>query len=125
MCRITYSNYDSESKKFNFSIEGLDKRTLENKVDDPMSKYRKMLDENVSVTLTKIALHTLKHSVDLYEETKDGLSHFLSERNVQDGGLHACRFNIKEHRFNILASIGVRKNIKLLLCSFLYVLINF
>ena len=50
LCSKTYCCYDRKSNKYKFSSKGLNKRTLEGCRDEPMSKYRKELQEAVNVT---------------------------------------------------------------------------
>ena len=58
------------SNKYKFNSKGLNKRTLEDCGDGPMSKYRKVLEEAVNVTSTNRGFETMKHSVATYEQTK-------------------------------------------------------
>ena len=51
-CSKTYCCYDRKSNKYKFSSKGLYKRTLEGCGDGPMSKHRKVLEEEVTVTST-------------------------------------------------------------------------
>ena len=51
LCSKTYSCYDNKSHKFKFSSKGLNKRVLEDSGDEPMAKYRRVLDEAVNLTL--------------------------------------------------------------------------
>ena len=44
LCSKTYCCYDRKSKKYKFSSKGLNKRTLEDCGDGPMSKYWKVLE---------------------------------------------------------------------------------
>ena len=74
LCSKTYYCYDRKSNKYKFSSKGLNKRTLENCGDGPMSKYRKVLDESVNVTSTNRGFRTVQHGVATYEQTKKGLS---------------------------------------------------
>ena len=76
LCSKTYCCYDRKSKKYKFSSKGLNKRTLEDCGDGPMSKYCKVLEEAVNVTSTNRGFRTMKHSVATYEQTKKGLSYF-------------------------------------------------
>ena len=85
LCSITYCCYDRKSNKYKFSIKGLNKRTLEDCGDGPMSKYRKVLEESINVTSTNIGFRTMKHSVAIYKQTKKGLSYFYPKRLVEDG----------------------------------------
>ena len=71
-----YCSYDRKSNKYKVSSKGLNKRTLEDCGDGPMSKYRKVLQEAINVTSTNRGLPTVQHSVVAYEQTKKGLSYF-------------------------------------------------
>ena len=88
LCSKTYFCYDRKSKKYKFSSKGLNKRTLEDCGDGPMSKYRKELEEAVNVISTNRGFRTLKHSVATYEQTKKGLSYFYPKRLVREDGIH-------------------------------------
>ena len=67
-----------------------------------MSKYRNVLKEVINVTSTNRGLCTLQHAVATYEQTKKGLSHFFSERNVQQDELHTRPLIYNYRLFNIL-----------------------
>ena len=82
LCSKTYFRYDSQSNEFKFSSKGLNKRTLEDSDDGPMSKYRKVLDEVLDVTSTKRGFRTIQHAVATYEQPKKALSYFYPKRNV-------------------------------------------
>ena len=84
----TFGCYDQKSNKYKFSSKGLNKKTLEDCGDGPMSKYRKTLEEAVNVTSTKRRFRTMKHSVAIYEQTKKGLSYFYPKRLVEGDGIH-------------------------------------
>ena len=81
----TYCCYDKQADKSKFSSQGLNKITLEDCGDGPMSKYRKVLEQAVNVTSTNRGLRTIQHSVATYEQTKKGLSHFYPKRIAEDG----------------------------------------
>ena len=70
LCSKTYCCYDRKSNKYKFSSKGLNKRTLEDCGDGPMSKYRKVLEEAVNVTSTNRGFRTIQHSFATYERTK-------------------------------------------------------
>ena len=89
LCSKTCCCYDRKSNKYNFSSKGLNKRTLEDRGDGPMSKYRKVLEEAVKVTSANRRFPTMKHSVVTYEQTKKGLSYFCPKRLVEEDGIHA------------------------------------
>ena len=88
LCSETYSCYDSNSNKYKFSSKGLNKRTLEDCGDGLMAKYRKVLDEFISVTLTNRGFRTVHRSVATYEQTKKGLSYFYPKTIVDADGIH-------------------------------------
>ena len=50
LCSKTYCCYDRKGNKCKFTSKGLNKRTLEDCGDGPMTKYRKVLEEAVNVT---------------------------------------------------------------------------
>ena len=70
LCNKTYCCYDEKSNNYRFSSKGLSKRTLEDCDDGLMSKYRRVLDESVYVTLTNRGFRTVQHAVATYEQTK-------------------------------------------------------
>ena len=78
-CSKTYCCYDRKSNKYKFSSKGLNKGTLEDCREGPMSKYRKVLEEAVNVTSTKRGLRTIQLSVATYEQTKKGLCFFIQK----------------------------------------------
>ena len=86
LCSKTYCCYDNKSEKFKFSNIGLNKRLLENYGDGPMAKYRRVIDEAVSLTSTNM--------VATYEQTKKGLIYFYPKRQVQDDGNHTKPLNL-------------------------------
>ena len=52
LCSKTYCCYDKKSNKFKLSSKGLNKRTLEDTGDGPMSKYKRVLDKAVNFKST-------------------------------------------------------------------------
>ena len=88
LCRNTYCCHDKQTNKYNISSKGLNKRTLEDCGDGPMSKYRKVLEESVNVTSTNRGFRTIQHSVATYEQTKKGLAYFYPKRIVEDDAIH-------------------------------------
>ncbi len=80
--------YDRKSNKYKFRSKGLNKITLDDCGDEPMTKYRKVLEEAVNVTSTNRGFRTMKHSVATYEQTKKGLSYFYPKRLVEEDGIH-------------------------------------
>ena len=83
LCRKTYCCYDSNSNKYKISSKSLNKRTLEDCGDGPMTKHRKVLDEFINVTSTNRGFRTVHHSVATCEPTKKGLSYFFSKENFR------------------------------------------
>ena len=88
LCSKTYCCYDKRTNKYKFSSKRLNKRTLEECGDGPMSKYRKVLEESVNVTSTNRGFRTIQHSVATYEQTKKGLSYFYPKRITEQDGIH-------------------------------------
>ena len=78
-----------------------------------MSKYRKGLEESVNVTSTNRGFRTIQHSVATYEQTKKGLSYFYPKRIVEEDEIHTKPL----HLYMLI--------IILIVCPFLYFLINF
>ena len=79
----TYCCYDRKSNKYKFSSKGLNKRTLEDCGDGPMTKYPKVLEEAVNVTSTNRGFRTIKHSFANYEQTKKGIVLFLPKTSCR------------------------------------------
>ena len=52
LCSKTYCCYDKKSDKFKLSSKGINKRTIEETGDGPMSKYRRVLDKAVNFNST-------------------------------------------------------------------------
>ena len=60
LCSKTYCRYDWKNNKYKFSNKGLNKRSLEDYSDGPMSKYRKVLHESVKATSTNRGFRTVQ-----------------------------------------------------------------
>ena len=88
LCSKTCCCYDRKSNKYKISSKELNKRTLEDCVDGPVTKYRKVLEDAVNVTSTNRGFRTRKNSVATYEQTKKGLSYFYKRRLVEEDGIH-------------------------------------
>ena len=58
LCSKIYCCYDQKSNKYKFTSKGVNKRTLEDCGNGPMSKYRKVLEEAVNVTPTNTGFRT-------------------------------------------------------------------
>ena len=84
----TYCCYDSKSDKFKFSSKGLNKRTLEDTGDGPMSKYRRVHDDAVNLKSTNRRFKTSNQLVGTYEQTKKGLSYVYPKREVINDGIY-------------------------------------
>ena len=65
--RKTYCCYERMNNSYNISSKGLKKRILKDSSDEPMSKYRKVLDEASHVTSTK---KRFQHSYILWQPTE-------------------------------------------------------
>ena len=72
----------------------MNKRNLEESVDDPMENYRKVLDEAINLNSTNRGFRTINHMVATYEQTKKGLSYFYPKRQVQDDGVYTKPLNL-------------------------------
>ena len=94
LCNKTYYCYDSQSNKFKFNSKGLNKRTLEDCGDGPMSKYHRVLEEVVNATSTNRGFCTIQHAIATYEQTKKGLLYFYPKRKVKQGGIHTHTLTI-------------------------------
>ena len=124
LCSKTYCCYDRKRNKYKFSSKGLNKRTLEDCGDGPMSKYRIVLEEAVNVTSTNRGFRTMKHSVSTYEQTKKGLSYFCPKRRVEDG-IHTKTLGLKIFLCMCSCSFIHSSYLNLVVLYFLYILINF
>ena len=69
------------------------KKTLEDTWDEPMPKYRRVLDEAVNIKSTNRGFKTSNHLVGTYEQTKKGLSYFYPTREVLYDGIHTKPLN--------------------------------
>ena len=88
LCSKMYCSYDKQANKYKFSSKGLNKKTLEDCGDGPMSKYRKVLEESFNVTSANRGFRTIQHSVATYEQKKKRLSYFYPKRIVEENGIH-------------------------------------
>ena len=88
LCCKNYCCYDGKANKYKLSSKRLNKRTLEDCGDGPMSEYRKLLQEAVNVTSNNRGFRTNQHSVDTYEQSKKGLSFFYPKTIVKEDGIH-------------------------------------
>ena len=67
----------------NLAVKGLNKRVLEQSGDGPLEKYRRVLNEKVTVTSNNRGFRTNNHSVAIYEQVKKSLSYFYPKRLVK------------------------------------------
>ena len=85
LCLSSKTNccYNKQANKYKFSSKGLNNRTLGDCGDgEPMSKYRKVLENAVTVASTNRVLRTSQHSVATYEQTKKRIAVLLSQKNI-------------------------------------------
>ena len=68
---------DSNTNKYKFSCNGLNKRTLGDCDDGPMAKYWKVVDEFFNVTSTSRCFRTFHHSAATYQLTKKDFLTFI------------------------------------------------
>ena len=94
LCSNTFCCSDIKRNKFKFSSKVLNKRTLEDTGDGPMSKYRRVLDEAVNLKSTNREFKISNHLVGTYEQTKKGFSYFYPKREVLDDGIHTKPLNL-------------------------------
>ena len=71
LCSKSYCSNESQSNKFKISSKGLNKGTLEDCGDYPMSKNCKELEEVVNVTSTNRGIRTLHYAVATYKQRKN------------------------------------------------------
>ena len=83
----TYCSYDRKSNKYKFISKGLNKRTLEDCGDGPMSKYRTVLEEAVNVNSTNRGFRTMKQRCNIGIDKKR-LSYFYPKCLVEEDGKH-------------------------------------
>ena len=79
LCSKTYCCHDSKSQESG---------------DEPMSKYRQVLDEAVNLKSMNRGFKTINHAVVTYEQTKKGLGCFYPKREVECDGIHTKPLNL-------------------------------
>ena len=94
LCSKTYCCYDVTSNKPKFSSKSLNKRVLEESVDGPLEKYRRVLNETVNVTSNNRGFRTDIHSLATYEQVKKGVSYFYPKRIIETDGIHIQPLNL-------------------------------
>ena len=70
LCCKIYRFYNSKSRKSKFSSKGMNKRALEDSGDDPMAKYRQVLDEARTLKTTNRELKTTNLLLQLMNKQK-------------------------------------------------------
>ena len=80
LCCKTYCCYDKQSNRYKFSSKGLNKRTLEDCGDGPITKYRKVLEKSVNITSTNKGFRKSQKSVATCEHTERTVI-FLSKKD--------------------------------------------
>ena len=88
LCSKTYCCFNSVTNKTKFSSKGLSKSVLEENSDEPLQKYRRVLDDAVNTASTNRGFRTMNHQILTYEQTKKGLSFFYPKRIVDADGIH-------------------------------------
>ena len=94
LCSKTYCCYDVTSKKIKFSSKGLNKRVLEQSSDEPLEKYRRVLNEKLNVISNNRGFRTKNHCVATYEQDKKCLSYFYTQRIVETDGIYTQPLNL-------------------------------
>lgn len=86
----TYACYDEETDHLKFSCKGVNKNLL----DDPLPKYRKVLDKRTNIKSHNRGFRTMNNSIHTYDLTKFGLSYFYAKRKVADDGIHTSPLDL-------------------------------
>ena len=84
----TYCCYAVTSHKLKLSSKRLRKRVLEQRGDDRLEKYRRVLNEKVNVSSNNRGFRTNNHSVVTYEQVEKSLFYFYPERRVESDRIH-------------------------------------
>ena len=81
LCSKTYCCCDAKSDKYKFSSKGLNKRTIEDCGDGPMTKYRRVLADQDNVTSANRGFRTAKTTVLLHmnRQKRDSLTFIQNE----------------------------------------------
>ena len=67
LCSKTTFCCDAESAKYKFCSNGLNKRTLEKNGDEPIEKYRRIIEEVINNTPTNREIGVLINRVGTYD----------------------------------------------------------
>ena len=89
-----YCCYDSKIEKLDFISKGLNKRTLEDTGNEPMSRYRQLPDETVNLKSTNRGFKTPNYIFETKEKTKKGLGYFYPKREVLNDGMYTKPLNL-------------------------------
>ena len=84
LCSKTYCCTNVETGEVKFISKGLNKRFLE----EPLAKYRKVMEEREDATSTNRGFRVLQGAVRTYKQVKRGLSFFYPKRKVLEDGIH-------------------------------------
>ena len=84
LCSKTYCCMNADTSEVKFSSKGLNK----NFIDEPLPKYRRVLENHENLTSTNRGFRFLNGSVRTYEQTKKGLAYFYPKRKVRSDGIH-------------------------------------
>ena len=88
LCSKTYCCYDQKSNKYKFSSKGLNKRTLEDCGDGPVSKYCKVLQKALNVISNNRGFRTIQQNVATYEQTKKDCLTFFQKNSRRRWNTH-------------------------------------
>ena len=90
LCSKTYMCYNKETDVVKFSSKGLNK----NFVEEPLAKYRKVMEDKTSLESTNRGFRTVNNAVRTYELRKKGLSYFYPKRVVHSDGIHTSPLDL-------------------------------
>ena len=104
LCSKTIRCYDSLSNKLKFSSKCLDKITLGDGGDGPMSKYRNVLKEDVKVTSRFRGFRTIQNLLPRTSKQRRGCQTFISRQiyNKLKYALLLLIYNYKQNKVSIL-----------------------
>ena len=94
LCSKTYYCYDQKNNKYKLSSEALNRTTLEDCGDWPMSKYCEELKEEVIFTSTNRGFRIMRDSVATYEQTEKGFPYFYPKGLVEEHGIRTKQLDL-------------------------------
>ena len=94
LCSKTYYCYDNTTDNFKFTSKSINKRTLEDFGGGPMSKYRIVFGEALTLKSTNRGFKTSNHQVGPYEYSKKSLSKLYPKKKVLSDGTHTRPLNL-------------------------------